>query len=67
MTGNSFSQQVSDFRTTAGGISTRLADLDGSGVSAADAAVDEFVDRGVLHGRDYSSVAALFEMSSKSA
>lgn len=38
MTGNSFSQQVSDFRTTAGGIATRLADLNGSGVSAADAA-----------------------------
>ncbi len=35
--------------------------------AAGNAAVDHLVDRGVLRGRDYSSVAALFEMSSKSA
>jgi hypothetical protein len=45
MTGNSFSQLVSDFRTTAGGITTRLADLTGSGVLAADATtLDTFAD-----------------------
>lgn len=33
------SQQISDLRTTAGGVTTRLADLDGSGITAADAAV----------------------------
>ena len=34
----SFSQQVIDFRTMVGGVTSRLTDLDGSGVSAADAA-----------------------------
>ena len=34
----SFSQYVTDFRTMVGGVTTRLADLTGSGVSAADAA-----------------------------
>lgn len=41
MVSNSFSQQVSNFRTTASGITTRLDDLTGSGVSAADAAALE--------------------------
>lgn len=35
----SLAQQVSDLRTTAGGIAKRLDDLDGSGVTADDAAV----------------------------
>ena len=38
MPNSSFSQQVSDFRTMVDGVTTRLTDLDGSGVTAADAA-----------------------------
>ena len=34
----SFSQSVSDFRTMASGITTRLADLSGMGITAEDAA-----------------------------
>jgi phage-related protein len=34
-----FSQQVSDLRTMAGGIATRLDELDGSGVLAADVTI----------------------------
>ena len=34
----SYSQQVNDFRTMVGGVTSRLTDLDGSGVTAADAA-----------------------------
>ena len=41
----SFSQYVSDFRTMVGGVTTRLTDLDGSGVTAADAAaLEAFAD-----------------------
>lgn len=41
----SFSQSVSNFRTMADGITTRLADLSGIGVTAADAtAMDTYAD-----------------------